>query len=449
MKKLFKGGAYAIFLLAGAQGAWADTVDTLKDFLKESSFSGTVRAYDFNRIYSHDTQSAQPSQAAFSVGGMFNFQTAPFLGGVSLGASFFTANSLGLNDDDGGFAHLDATLAGTRSSINALGQAYIQYQNPWLLVKGGDQRINTPWLIDSDSRLLPSTYQGFFADATPLDNLHFSALRIFRWKSRTSNDYFQNNLYYAPTYDGDDLRGGGKAALATTGTQGALAFGTSYADYGVKFGLWYYNFEQFASMVFNDTTYTLKTGTGFDPFIGDQYVREWKGDSLLNGAAVNAIKGDGVDNVTYGLKGGLNSPYGQLMFSYTEISNHQGSVGNGALISPYTIGYTTDPLDTSSMIRGEVDEGPGHAWKVRYQKKLLEDRIVFIAAFARYYSDVYGSNNNALIDLAYYPGGFIKGFSVRNRAEDAVVDNAAAGGGLNPGKARVFFYDRVQLQYEF
>jgi hypothetical protein len=418
----------------------------LPDFLKETSFSGNLRAYDFNRIYSPSTQGAQPSQSAFSLGGRLDAHTGAFLGGFSVGVGFLTAHSLGANDRNDGLIHVDQTLAGGRTSITALGQAYLQYQNSWVTVKAGDQNINTPWISDSDSRLLPATYQGFFADATPIDHVHLSALRIFRWKSRTSNDYFQNNLYYAPSYGGDDMQGGAKTGLTTADTQGALAFGSSYEDHGLKVNLWYYNFQQFASSVYNDTIYTLKTGTGFDPFIGDQFLRQWKGNSLLNGAAVNTIKGESVDNVTYGGKAGLNSPYGQLMFSYTGISDHQGTVGNGALISPYTIGYTTDPLDTSSMIRGMVDLGPGNAWRVRYTGKYLNQQIVLITAFARYHSDTYGHSNNVLLDLAWNPP-FAKGFSIRNRAEDAIVADSSSG--LNPGKSKIFFYDRVQLQYEF
>ncbi len=449
MKGNFGVGAFAAIALGIGSGQ-AMAADSLLDFLKESTFSGKLRADDFYRDYSHDTQGAQPSQSAFSVGGLFDVETAPFLGGFSIAGSFFTANSLGANDRNNGLIHVDQTLAGGGTSLNALGQAYLQYKNSWMLARAGDEVINTPWLPDSDSRMLPASYQGFYADFTPVQNLHLYGLRIFRWKSRTSNDYFQDNLYYAPTFDGDNMRGGVPGTTATVtraDTKGTLALGTAYVDHGLKLALWYYNFEQFASMVYNDTVYTLKTGAGFDPFVGDQYLREWKGESMLDGLAVNTFKGNSVDNVTRGLKGGLNSPFGQLMLSYTAISDHVGTVGNGALISPYTVGYTTDPLDTSSMIRGEVDQGPGHAWRVRYTDKFLGDKVVLIAALARYYSEAFGSSNNSLLDVAYSPGGVLKGFSIRNRIEDAVAAKPSAG--LNPGKSKIFVYERFQLQYEF
>lgn len=439
-------GLVALLALAFTVPASAD--NTLLDYLKQTTFSGNVRIYDFNRIYSAATQKTQPSQSAFSLGGRIDAQTAPFWDGFSVGLGFMTAHSLGLNDTNNDYAHLDSTLAGTRNSITAVGQAYLQYKNPWALVRIGDQTFNTPWLSESDSRLLPASYQGIYSDFKPLDHLDLVGLRIFRWKSRTSNDYFQNNLYYSPTYDGDDLRGGTGTKLTKADTQGALAFGATYADHGLNVGLWYYNFEQFASSVYNDSKFSFKTGTGFDPFIGDQFLRQWKGNSLLDGASVNTVKGkDGVDNLTYGGKLGIDSPYGQLMYSYTAIADHQGTVGNGALISPYTIGYTTDPLDTSSMIRGMVDMGPGHAWKIRYTDKLCHDQVVLIGAFAKYYSYAYGQSNNGYFDIAYYPGGFLKGFSIRNRFEDAITSETSKG--LNPGKSKYFVYNRLQLQYQF
>ena len=85
-------------------------------------------------------------------------------------------------------------------------------------------------------------------------------------------------------------------------------------------------------MVYNDTVYTLKTGSDCDPFIGDQFVRERKCNSLLNGAPVNTVKDQPVDNLSYGGKVGLSSPHRQVTFSCLDIADHAGTVGNGALI---------------------------------------------------------------------------------------------------------------------
>jgi len=424
--------------------------ETLADFMKESTVSGNLRAYDFYRIYSPATEAAQPDQSAVAFAARIDVQTASFLDGFSVGASLFTANDFGVSNRKDNLLHLDKTLMGSNSSLTALGQAYVQYKNNWVTAKAGDQIIHTPWLDDSDSRVLPATYQGLFADFQPVENVHLIALRVFSWKSRTSSGYFHDNLYYTPAYKGDQIGGGtASTAISNRSTDGTLAFGGTYADHGLKIGLWYYDFQQFAKSIFNDSSYTLKTGTGFDPYIGDQFMRQWLGDSALNGATLNGVTGSGVDNTTYGGRIGVNSPYGQMQVAYTKIEDHQGAVGHGALVSPYTAGYASDVLDTTSMIRGMVEQGPGHAWKVRYLGKFMEEQITVISSIARYRAEVYGDSTNVQLDVAYRPKGWAKGFSVRNRLEDAVMSTAGQGGGLNAGKSKYFVYDRVQLQYDF
>ncbi len=160
---MFIKNRIAIAVVAALCGVSAAAqAETLTDFFKQSKIGGQIRSYYFSRDYG----AAGPNQNAFSLGGILNVQTAPFLGGFGVGVSFYTANALGANNLSGaaqGYPHLDPTLMGPRQSINALGQAYIQYALPKvLLVRAGDQVINTPWVNNSDSRLLPATYQGVF-----------------------------------------------------------------------------------------------------------------------------------------------------------------------------------------------------------------------------------------------------------------------------------------------
>ena len=179
------------------------------DFL---DFSGQVRSYYFSRL---NNAPGVPNANAFSLAAILNVETKPFLGGFGVGVSLFTANSLGFNNNQAG--HTDVTLMGNGSSLNALGQAFLQYKNSSFLIRGGDQIINTPWLGASDSRVLPATYQGVYAEVKPLDNLKIYALRVTKWKSRTSNDYFKDNLYYPITFAGDTTYGG--TAVLGAGTQ--------------------------------------------------------------------------------------------------------------------------------------------------------------------------------------------------------------------------------------
>jgi len=434
--------------------------ETLTEFFQQSKIDGNIRSYYFSRLYGAPNVF---NQNAYALAGRLNVETAPFLGGFGVGVSFFTAHSFGANDLSGApaYPHLDATLIGPNNSINALGQAYLQFKQPWLLVRAGDQEINTPWLNNTDSRILPATYQAVYAEVTPLKDLHFYGLRQFRWKSRTSTDYSRDNYYYKPGFEADTLYGSTEGVLsgaAAQGTNGTLAFGTSYALAGAKAQAWYYDFYNFANMFYTDASYTLKTGTGFDPFIGAQFVREWLGNNAFSQSGVGLSypvspnQGNyAVDSTAYGVQVGINTPSfgrivnnGQVFLAYNAINPHAGTLGGGAIVSPYTVGVVWDPLYTSSMIRGLVETGPGQAWKVKWTQNLFAKHILLMAAFARYHTYFSGVSNDTYMDLTYFPGGDLKGLSIRDRVE---VSNGSL---QNPGAGKYsFIYNRVQLQYDF
>ena len=429
--------------------------DTLTQFFQKSKISGQVRSYYFSRLYG---AASVPNQNSFAIGGLLDIKTAPFLGGFGLGVSFYTANDLGTH----GYSPstVDTTMMGLTPSLNALGQAYIQYAKPGqLLVRAGDQIINTPWMNNSDARILPATYQALLAQYSPFPGVKLEALREFRWKSRTSPNYYKDNLYYGTGYSGDPIYGGvQKLPSFAPQAQGTLAFGASTAIVGAKAQVWYYDFYHFARMFYGSGSYTLKTATGIDPLVGAQFVREWENNSLLNsrmGAQpVDNIIGNTVNGSAWGVQVGANFDIvptilgkGQFTWSYNEIIPHLGAIGGGAIVSPYTIGYATDPLYTTSMIRGLVEMGPGDGWKVKWIQNILHKQFLWMAAFARYHTYYSGNSNDVYVDLTYFPAGMFKGLSIRDRMEVAnggLVHDAP----LNPGN-KTFVYNRVMLTYLF
>jgi outer membrane porin, OprD family len=433
---------------------------TLQDWLNQTQVSGTVRAYDFDRLYG---ASKVPNQSSFSVAGILNAKSAPFLGGFGVGVSFFTATSLGLNnttETGSSFPHLDTTLAGPHNDLTALGQAYVQYQKPRLLLRVGDQELNTPWVGESDSRVLPATYQAAFAEVTPAKALNLFGFREFAWKSRTSDTYYQDNLYYPSTFDGDSSYGG-TASLSggVPKARGTLALGATYAANGIKAEAWYYDYYNFANMFYDNANYTLDTGTGFNPFIAEQFLQEWDGNSLLNtgrfGSAIDGYKGNGVNSTAYGVQAGLNYTLkapdlgtGILALSYNAVPVHPGSVGDGAIVSPYTIGYATDPLYTTALIRGLVELGPGDAKRISFTQHFFNNRILAVVAFSRFDTKLNGGSNDTYADITYFPFSKIKGLSIRDRMEvsnaNSQYNNGATG---NIGQS--FIYNRVMFQYNF
>ena len=417
---------------------------SLDNILNGVQVDGKVRAYRFTRQFTPNVNSTD--QNAFGLAGILNLHTDAAADGWGFGVTGMTAQSLGLNDPAG---TVDATLMGKQSQYSVLGQLYLQYRQPLWMVRAGDQELSTPWMGGSDSRVLPATYQAVLLQINPIDHLHVYALRETAWKSRTSDNYFQNNLYYPSTWGGDQSYGGaGGLAAGTQRFSGTLAAGADYKANGLNARLWYYEFYNFANMGYGEATYTYKTGTGFNPFVGIQGVTE-------NLSASKSFLGQKVDSQTYGFKVGVNIPHGQIFVAYDKINDNTGAYGNGKIVSPFTASYATDPLWTTSMIRGLVELGPGHAWKVKGTYKLFNNQLRLMAAYARYtnLTPKPGNSNDTYGDITWffrgtYAGVSLKGLSLRDRIEVSHGDQA---NGTNKAGQQIstFVYNRVMAEYDF
>ncbi|MDB5042588.1 MAG: hypothetical protein JWN27_3314, partial [Candidatus Eremiobacteraeota bacterium] len=136
------------------------------------SFRGFFRAYDFTRQNASKAigGSGQVNQQSIELGlglhGEYRFGHTPF----SVGASYLVAEPT-----DGcasPIAHLSAPCGKVKApalnpddslpgfALNALYEAYVQYKDPRLSVKLGDQVFNTPWTSSSDTRIKPTAFQG-------------------------------------------------------------------------------------------------------------------------------------------------------------------------------------------------------------------------------------------------------------------------------------------------
>ena len=438
MRKHLLGLAVAATLGATSLAAHADA---LSDIFTQGHIDGQLRTYYFSRLFDASTV---PDASALSGAALINLQSGSFGGGFSLGASFLTANSFGTQSNNP--ARIDSTLMGNSNSVSALGQAYVQYQNALMQLRAGYQYLNTPWMGQSDSRVLPASYNAVSAVFKPASGWDVYALRSFNWKSRTSGGYYADNLYYPATYNGDAMYGGLGGLPATAHqSNGAWALGTSYGVAGFKGQAWYYDFFNFARMGYLEGSYTLKTGTGFDPFVGAQYVDEsGSANNFLvsNSAALFGVPGTSVKSRVWGVTGGVIIPNGRIDLGYNKVGSEAGAVGGGAIISPYTAAYATDPLYTTSMIRGLVEMGPGHAWKAKVTYNLLKNLQV-IAAYAKYTTQYRGNSHDVYFDVIYNLGGYLKGLTLRNRWERSV-----GGWNLNPGN-KPFTYNRVMISYQF
>ena len=106
--------------------------------------------------------------------------------------------------------------------------------------------------------------------------------------------------------------------------------------------------------------------------------------------------------------------------------------------------YATDPLFTTSMIRGLVENGPGHACKGRAPYNFFDKKLQLVTAYAKYESLERGNSHDLYVDIIYNIDSVLIGLQLRDRWERSVGGTA----NLNPGNES-FTYNRLMISYKF
>ncbi|HEX7816553.1 porin [Dyella sp.] len=412
------------------------------DFFRDGTFDGELRLYRFDRNYeaptTHDSR-------ANSLAGLFTLKSG-HVGGFGVGVTAFSAQSFGTQSRD--TTRIDSTLMGPNNSISGFSQAYVEYANPWVTVRAGDQYLATPWMGQSDSRVIPASYQAGMVDFKPAKGWDIYAIRELRWKSRTSDGYNDDNVYYPSKYHGDRMYGNnGSLPLNAHEADGTTAIGSTYVANGLKAQAWFYDFEHFARMGYVDGMYTFHTDSAIKPFLGVQALRQTSGsDNVLvqTRTKITGVAGHRIDANAWGVDAGVTIGKGKYDVSYNKLDSAAGAVGDGAIISPYTNTYATDPLYTTSMLRGLVEQGPGHAWKARASYSFFNDTLQLTASYAHYETDLRGASHDVYVDVVYKLDYILKGLQLRDRWERTVGGR----NNLNPGN-QPWVNNRLMIAYKF
>lgn len=409
-------------------------VENIQDFIDKTVVSGHLRSYFFTRDYVNP-QPYQINQQAFSLGGYIGLIT-PKVYNFQLGTTLYAANSLGLNPKNPD--QIDTTLPG--NTLYVLGEKFLQYKNDYLVLRGPDQVIDTPWIGPADGRMLQSTFRGFYGSVTPLKDVSIVGIRLTDFKGRDEGNFVRTNLYYPDHAGGSPVDG-----LHGHNTSGAQAFSLQYAldsvESPLKAQLWWNQFFDFSNLWWLDAQYLHKTRRRIDPLIGIQFGSQ-SGDGA-NYLEKYAQKGPAGNTALFGVIAGVDLPSGRLTVAYNKITAQKGAFANGDILSPYSTGYATDPLYTTSMIGGMVEkQAPGDAFKVTATWFAMEKRIKALGSFAAYYTEPYVHNQTELnLDMTYsFPNSHpLTGLTIRDRF------------GLLTGNPTYtqFYYNRVMIQYSF
>ncbi|PZR58487.1 MAG: hypothetical protein DLM50_03120 [Candidatus Meridianibacter frigidus] len=492
----------ALFALCGVGAAKADTTSTpspkpapTADVIK---ISGNARAFYFTRTNKFNCDSAgvgagsipQCNAAAFNVGGKlqaeYQFGTSPWI----IGATYFAAEPFGANGNNPGFnPRVDNTLPGYALSL--LGEYYLQYKNKYVNAQTGKELINTPWAGPSDSRIVPTVYQGTLLQGSVTRNLTLGAMYMARFRHRVTSTFDSNTLLTScatvnptgkvpgvvgPPFPAPPVAGNipvpGDPCNPQRTTKGFLLFwGSQKLGANATLNLYNYNIYDLINLTHADIKYNYAPKSPMNPFVAAQYIAENDtGAAYLGtvhnhtfGMQISASFGKNVDlafslnamphelyvttkcglgpgGVFGGIKGGAvaGAPAGTI-YCY-----------GGSVASPYSDSYATDPLYTTTISQGLADvHKPGDAQKISGTFQTSNHRFKAIVAKAWYgYSLPVSGGTDARqelnVDVQYFfnpvdPKKTYHGLSIRHRYADRT----------QTGSPFDFKYNRTQLEFSF
>lgn len=382
---------------------------TLEDALRQTTVSGLVGVDDFT--YPNNVHTPYTTNA-FAVGGDLIVHTGAF-DGFSIGLGGYTGQSLGLYSRNP--EHDDSPeLTSNTHSEQSIREAYLQYMNSWLEVRGGRQMINTPYANQDWYTFNPRAFMGFagiinvigdntnYADSAPLSlttstaTLSVFAARIFGYNERYSSSFTTGNRYL------DNSNG-----FITLGTRYQKTFGAT----NISLQAWYYDFYALAQDVYGQADFTTQLGSNRTVFGALQISAEG------NSGSGHSYYGS-VDGHIYGGKIGMGFGEDNIALIGDFSPQSYGSFRHGGFIHPYNDNSGT--IFTDTMQNGIEDLGPGYAVGVTGNIVLLNDKLKISPSYVEYQADYGFGGNTFTYDGAY---GFPTGTPVHNQHIHVIDSN--------------------------
>jgi hypothetical protein len=276
----------------------------------------------------------------FATGGRLGFTSAP-LHGVSLRASAYLQRSL-VHSGTGRDRDLGRDLT-------SMGESWLQWQVGKLLLRAGNQAIDdVPFTSSYDFRIVPQLYQGARLRYGQGGN-HFSALRMFRYKSRIDESFARATNYnrrFSPLHPG----------VGDTASDGFWAVGgarrAAFGPLDASGQAWMIRYLDYADLYYGQAELAARDGA-LRPFAAVQVARQHEQGAALLGP---------VDNRTYGLRLGVRSPRATATLNHNRMPHRAGTFRNGALATPYASYQTSGPLFAQPYLTSTQDLGSGDAW---------------------------------------------------------------------------------------
>jgi hypothetical protein len=428
--------------------------------------SGKVRGYYFVRTNAVQNAS-NPNRHALEFAGIPHFDYRFGNSPINFGYTYAGATPFGFNGPDPiKNGRVDNTLPGYNVN-QPVHEIYLQYKTKYDTVTVGDQELNYPWTPNSDSRVIPASYQGIDSTFQVADGLNIGLTRILRFGQRNSSNFEPNTLLTAPYPGASSL-----IATNNTITPGVLRLGATYKPLSnVSVSAENYEFYNIVNLAYTEGKFGLAPTSTYNPYLAVQYVAE-------NSLGQNQI--GRVDNHTIGAQLGATLAKGLLFTVSTDIAPWhyaivdatsaakaekgyfiggggtgdavaagpgQYRVAYGGIASPYTDSLGTDPLYTTMITQGMADRrSAGNSYKTGIVYTTPDHQFRLIVAEALFqYSNAISRNLTSEFnaDGTYYfnkvrPGPY-HGFFVRVRVAPRTI----------PTLPYNFTYQRYITEYDF
>lgn len=315
--------------------------------------------------------------------------STPSVYGFGITAGYYSSNTLGvLTQDDAKYGksgkdtfynrrNPDGTRSNAIRSISVLAQIFLEYQNRTTDIKAGRFVLNTPLTDESDSKMAPNTFQGYYLRKAFRGNMMLAAAYLVRQKLR-DRIHFHNLLRYGPS-DNDNDDSGMHEGLTTDRLRAAGITSQPMAVAGMEknvisdleIHLWDY----YVRNLFNTTLVEFVR-----PFLlrkfritaGIRYINQQdNGAGKIGGAYIDGsgIPGEGVCNASLGaIKIIPEFEASRIILAYSIAGD------KGDLIAPFK-GYPTGMDYTRTMT--EVNwEANTKAWMIAYLFDFNKAKIV-------------------------------------------------------------------------
>lgn len=352
-----------------ADGTWNVGVGAAGQYTGTGSGSGGYPSFG----YSANLFGQTGSVAGFSIGGLFT-ATNPFYDEAING------NVSGQNQHGANFNFLPA------NKQVSLSQSFLEYQyNNIVQVDAGYIGItNSPWLsMNNYTNLLTAgaTYQGALINVYPGDGWLLTAL-AFNGAQLVGNSGFTPGTLYNT---GVDYSGGMIVNTTNELSNGTMALGASYVGWNNQYNLrlWGYQFQNYGTLLYADNSIKFQTSKTVSFSLAAQ-----AGSDNQIGNGNNAITNDNLGQISsnfVGLQGSVTLDFFNLDVGFNNVWGPSSAYGNGAIVSPYTYGFASDPLYTTPYMSGLADlSTAGQAYKISPTFNLLGGNLVISPAWTTF-----------------------------------------------------------------